>query len=111
MKPGIGQQGVGHPANELHRSSLAVNCTASHYSWNKQCPIPKPAQPQRGYDSACSGHPRPRLMARILALLVAIAMFVFSLWMYSRTGDWVAIVFAIGSAAYGTYFFNSVRKQ
>ena len=50
-------------------------------------------------------------MARILALLVAIAMFVFSLWMYSRTGDWVAIVFAIGSAAYGTYFFNSVRKQ
>ena len=46
---------------------------------------------------------------RVIALLVAVAMFVFSLWMYSRTGDWVAIVFAFGSAAYATYFFTSVR--
>jgi hypothetical protein len=45
----------------------------------------------------------------VIALLVAIAMFVFSVWMYSRTGDWVAIVFAIGSAAYATYFFTSAR--
>jgi hypothetical protein len=45
-------------------------------------------------------------MARVIALGVAIAMFVFSLWMYSRTGDWVAIVFAAGSAAYAMYFFS-----
>ena len=48
-------------------------------------------------------------MARWLALALAVAMFVFSLWIYSRTGDWVAVVFALGSAAYGIYFFNSAR--
>ena len=45
--------------------------------------------------------------ARVLALVAAIAMFCFSLWTYSRTGDWVAIVFALGSAAYGVFFFTS----
>ena len=45
--------------------------------------------------------------ARILALVAAIAMFCFSLWTYSRTGDWVSIVFALGSAAYGVFFFTS----
>ncbi len=45
-------------------------------------------------------------MARLVALVVAVAMFVFSLWMYSRTGDWVAIVFAVGSAAYAMYFYS-----
>jgi hypothetical protein len=48
-------------------------------------------------------------MARLLALIVAIAMFVFSLWMYSLTGDWVAIVFALGSAAYASYFFTGTN--
>jgi len=48
---------------------------------------------------------------RFLALIVAIAMFCFSLWIYSRTGDWVAIVFALGSAAYATYFFTSARDR
>lgn len=46
-------------------------------------------------------------VARIIALLVAAAMFVFSAWMYSRTGDWVAAVFALGSVAYGVFFFSS----
>jgi len=46
---------------------------------------------------------------RVIALVLAIAMFVFSLWMYSRTSDWVALVFAFGSAAYAAYFFNSAR--
>ena len=46
---------------------------------------------------------------RVLGLVLAVAMFVFSLWMYSRNGDWVAIVFAVGSAAYATYFFTSFR--
>lgn len=45
--------------------------------------------------------------ARVLALGVAIAMFLFSLWMYSRTGDWVAIIFALGSVAYAVFFFTS----
>jgi hypothetical protein len=44
---------------------------------------------------------------RIIALLLAIAMFVFSVWMYSRTGDWVAILFALGSVAYGFFFFTN----
>jgi len=45
----------------------------------------------------------------VLALLIAVAMFVFSLWVYSNTGDWVAIVFAVGSAAYGMYFLSKLR--
>jgi uncharacterized membrane protein YjjB (DUF3815 family) len=45
--------------------------------------------------------------ARLAALVAAIAMFCFSLWTYSRTGDWVAMVFALGSAAYGVFFFTS----
>lgn len=45
--------------------------------------------------------------ARLLALAAAVAMFCFSLWTYSRTGDWVAIVFALGSAAYAIYFFTT----
>ena len=48
-------------------------------------------------------------MGRVVALLVACGMFLFSLWMYSRTGDWVAIIFALGSAAYAIYFFTSDR--
>lgn len=44
---------------------------------------------------------------RIIALIAALAMFVFSTWMYSRTGDWVAAVFALGSVAYGFFFFTS----
>ncbi|MDH4039531.1 MAG: hypothetical protein OEV88_02645 [Gammaproteobacteria bacterium] len=45
--------------------------------------------------------------ARFLALAAATAMFCFSLWSWSRSGDWVAIVFALGSAAYGIFFFTS----
>lgn len=50
-------------------------------------------------------------VGRVVALLLAVAMFVFSLWMYSRTGDWVAIVFAIGSAGYTMLFFGSVTGR
>lgn len=52
----------------------------------------------------------PRL-GRIIALVLAAAMFVFSAWMYARTGDWVAVLFALGSAAYGFYFFTSIRSR
>lgn len=48
---------------------------------------------------------------RIIGLILAIAMFVFSLWMYSRTGDWVAIVFAIGSVGYTLFFFHGLSDN
>jgi hypothetical protein len=46
-------------------------------------------------------------VARSAALIVAMAMFLFSVWMFSRTGDWVAAIFALGSVAYGLFFFSS----
>ena len=49
--------------------------------------------------------------ARLLALAAAVAMFCFSLWTYSRTGDWVAIVFALGSAAYAIYSFTTSQGE
>lgn len=48
--------------------------------------------------------------ARLAGLVVAIAMFCFSAWMYSRSGDWVAAVFAAGSVAYGFFFLDAHRK-
>ena len=41
---------------------------------------------------------------RMIGLAVAAAMFLFSSWMYLQTGDWVAVVFALGSLGYGLYF-------
>jgi len=52
----------------------------------------------------------PRV-GRIIGLVLALAMFVFSLWMYSRTEDWVAILFAIGSAAYAGFFYKDVSSK
>lgn len=43
---------------------------------------------------------------RLLGLLLTGAMFLFSAYMYQRTGDWVAAVFAVGSLAYGVFFYN-----
>lgn len=43
---------------------------------------------------------------RAIGLVFAIAMFIFSVWMYTKTADWVAIIFAIGSAAYTVLFFT-----
>ena len=34
-------------------------------------------------------------------------MFAFSSWMYLRSGDWVALVFALGSVAYGVFFWST----
>lgn len=44
---------------------------------------------------------------RIIGGVLAALMFVFSAWMFSTTGDWVAAVFALGSVAYGFYFFST----
>lgn len=50
-------------------------------------------------------------IAKIIALIVALAMFVFSVWVYNNTGDWVAIVFALGSVAYAIYFFTTLSGK
>ncbi len=45
--------------------------------------------------------------ARRLGLTITLAMLVFSSWMYWRTGDWVALLFAGGSVAYALFFFSA----
>ena len=50
-------------------------------------------------------------IGRMIALAVAVAMFGFSAWVYRMTGDWVALIFAIGSVAYGVYFFQSISNK
>ncbi|MDG1829327.1 MAG: hypothetical protein P8H66_08890 [Luminiphilus sp.] len=37
-------------------------------------------------------------------MIISAVMFAFSGWMYSQTGDWVALVFMVGSGAYGLLF-------
>ena len=44
--------------------------------------------------------------AKFLGLIAALAMFLFSSWMYLQTGDWVAAVFALGSIGYALFFFG-----
>ncbi|MDG1065535.1 MAG: hypothetical protein P8O91_04900 [Luminiphilus sp.] len=39
-----------------------------------------------------------------IAMIISAVMFAFSAWMYSQTGDWVALVFMVGSGAYGLLF-------
>ena len=46
---------------------------------------------------------------RFIGLVVAVAMLVFSAYIYLRTGDWVALVFIAGSLAYGLFFFAGLR--
>ena len=48
---------------------------------------------------------------RALGLLVAVLMFCFSAWMYTRTGDWVAALFALGSVAYGFFFYTTTAGR
>ncbi|MFT4614535.1 MAG: hypothetical protein ACI9NT_001680 [Bacteroidia bacterium] len=43
--------------------------------------------------------------ARIFGLIGATVMLLFSGWMYQRTGDWVALVFLLGSLCYLGLFF------
>ncbi len=48
--------------------------------------------------------------ARRIGLIIAAAMFAFSCWIYLRTGDWVAAVFALGSVAYALFFSSGSRR-
>jgi hypothetical protein len=41
---------------------------------------------------------------QFLAVIISAVMFAFSAWMYSQTGDWVALVFMVGSGGYGLLF-------
>ncbi|GEM_PF-681815 len=43
-------------------------------------------------------------MVKLMALALSAGMFVFSTWIYSQTGDWVALLFMLLSAGYGTLF-------
>ncbi|MEP4148101.1 MAG: hypothetical protein ABJL54_12830 [Halioglobus sp.] len=45
-------------------------------------------------------------MGKTLGLVATAVMFAFSTWMFQQTGDWVAAVFAVGSLAYGVFFFQ-----
>ena len=42
--------------------------------------------------------------SRLIGLVIAAAMFLFSAVLYVRSGDWVAAVFAVGSLGYGAFF-------
>ena len=45
---------------------------------------------------------------KLLALFLSAGMFAFSAWMFVETGDWVALVFAAGSLAYGFFFASRI---
>jgi len=49
--------------------------------------------------------------ARLIGLVITLAMLVFSAYIYSRTGDWVAAVFVVGSVAYGAFFLSGLRSN
>lgn len=45
---------------------------------------------------------------RTIGLVAALAMLVFSGYMYIHTGDWVALVFILGSLGYAAFFFSGM---
>lgn len=48
---------------------------------------------------------------KLLALFLSAGMFAFSGWMFFETGDWVALVFAAGSLAYGLFFASGITGR
>ncbi len=46
---------------------------------------------------------------RFAGLAITGSMFIFSTYMYTRSGDWVAAFFAVGSLAYGIFFWQQGR--
>lgn len=48
---------------------------------------------------------------RILALLAALGMFIFSVFIYLKTGDWVAGVFLLGSLGYFVFFLLHYKRK
>ncbi|GAB5449937.1 MAG: hypothetical protein Hals2KO_02650 [Halioglobus sp.] len=45
--------------------------------------------------------------ARLIGLFAALAMLLFSAWIYLRTSDWVALIFILGSLGYIVLFVSS----
>ncbi len=43
-------------------------------------------------------------MLKLIAVALSAGMFAFSTWIYTQTGDWVALVFMLVSAGYGVLF-------
>lgn len=48
---------------------------------------------------------------RILGLLVALGMFIFSVFIYRATADWVAGLFALGSVCYFVFFLLVYKRK
>tara|TARA_R110000850_G_scaffold79586_4_gene171553 strand:+ start:711 stop:878 length:168 start_codon:yes stop_codon:yes gene_type:complete len=48
---------------------------------------------------------------RTLGLLVALGMFLFSVFIYFNTGDWVAGIFALGSLMYFVFFLLVYKRK
>ncbi|WP_040482062.1 hypothetical protein [Luminiphilus syltensis] len=44
------------------------------------------------------------MSAKYIAIALSAGMFAFSAWIYSETGDWVAILFMVLSGCYGLFF-------
>lgn len=55
--------------------------------------------------SAHTGRPNMSNFGRIIGLLAALAMFLFSSYLLLKTDDWVAAVFAVGSLGYIVFFY------
>jgi len=49
--------------------------------------------------------------ARMLGLVAALLMAAFSAYIYTQTGDWVAIIFCLGSVAYCLVFGSGLTKK
>lgn len=49
--------------------------------------------------------------ARLIGLVVAIAMLLFSCYMYLTVGDWVALVFIAGSLGYIVLFISTAKDD
>ena len=45
--------------------------------------------------------------ARYIGLVLALCMFLFSAYMYLTVGDWVALVFIVGSVGYLVFFLTT----
>ena len=48
---------------------------------------------------------------RILGLVAALGMLIFSVFIYIKTGDWVAGVFVLGSLAYCVFFLLHYKRN
>ena len=47
--------------------------------------------------------------ARLIGLVAAVAMLVFSSYMYLTVGDWVALIFIAGSLGYIVLFLSTSK--